>query len=1660
LRFSARLSAQTFFIPILIGVNHQAKHIAWKIHSVSSQKNRINFSGGNAVDSLILLKDTSLSGEAWSRPENSEHAAYDNETIALIIRRVLDLPKNGIGHLAGISELIRDLKNSNEFGNTATEWESALRSCKAELEMSKTESQDLILTGKTASYQLRMLLTKSDQTLPRESKLQIKLLRARVILYHLGRRQPIPERLARWFVQIIAGNSKQANDLMAKLSYNREALRALRSSYAPESDQAEFLTSVITAIDAPIISPPTVSPQQVVPIVSTIHAHHTEDGVAGNDADIEDKSNPQIRDKDDANVDIVGQFLQQTEYARPRDFAGISNTWDYLQPSELENAVGTFTKDLEGPFAQESLVSLLAISTRTRPQAYRSIPITESTEHSMWIDLESGHICWKLEAVIDRKRWRKIRSEPKGRPPVRIPLPVEVSSRLHALFSTNPLAKNLGDFFGGNLSKLEGLSKKYLKKVSLNSHRLTLGRLASSFARYLVYTSQDEAYASLLGIDFRIGTPSNLNYCSFRANRVNSILREAYSRLGLSGKIGVPVTADVGSRFLGAMLKVDAILKDSLEEAFAVYGSVKHKHDAASIAEAHNVISNAVLRAACVVTGHRESDNHSFGHHTIDIKAGLALISDKLVSPYHQARLVPIPAVIAEWLKFYFRWLEHVQYRYLSLDKRVSKHIDSILKSQDRRANGPLFFSISSEGNIRGLKNTDIAEHFKRKGLEANSGRHWAENILRESGLDSAVIMAWAGHSAIGQEAYGVRSALDPMTIMYAVRHSLNTHLDLLCLPQPPSLVPRKANVKFAHAHDFTLGGFGLKPELIVGNLLSYEVCPFDENSLVRSRHFVEICRKWLSAASEKSVGSLAISLMLNDGIANREELIGVVKNILWGKIHKDNDTYFVDSDTVGLGIRRTWLSSASAILSTQVDKPKCDEAELISLIRNSASTLLNACELKKSVCSLEQILEMAQGFYSLRLPGILRGWMFGHVHARTSRPETVARHRSGLVEHPRIEEGTRSNKSRQYSSDDFITKLILREADTTEYRGREKTRLCVLRDALLEYENIVSGAGALEIKLRYAIYLTGAVDSPKTVQRYYYPLRQFIETCCLSIDGLDDSAEIEWKAQVNDFRNTCVAVSENGQSPELSALNHFLRCFSIDLITLQRSDPAAAARRYTEFPSLDEVRRAIDEMPTISSLPPPRTTQAVIAFKTMSARYLRWFEISRLRICDVAGLDNATLVISHEAVGTHKSNNADRTHCGIDSELSDELTSLAAIRSQQFKLDSESFLFCNPNNNRSVSQSDELRRLITDALWSATGSEFISPHCSRRLAPIIMCDEFFSPESRKLKSPLALRQFLFVLAGNIGHGDPLTTVSNYLCRFDEWRRQWVDHLLLESKIEASTIFSASLLGIPADTLRARARRNSRLVDNAILDDFDFESHPSFVSRTRCLEDYLVKATTRLPVDPTSSKSNEAVACAVYTSALLQGYDADLAAFISQICHSSKMQIDRGLALLSAGLGKAWNVNVSVSPTELLKNDLFMETSCLLSDCHLTTATALAISRAIAQPNDAWILTSLEDAAVISKLIFRIANQVVTCLVSRPKNKVDGYRAFAIFPTDKYSHRQLSSRLFPRDCILRVQFIPLGTKEAGFPATTPITTFFISAILISRCALTLGESDE
>ncbi len=402
--------------------------------------------------------------------------------------------------------------------------------------------------------------------------------------------------------------------------------------------------------------------------------------------------------------------------------------------------------------------------------------------------------------------------------------------------------------------------------------------------------------------------------------------------------------------------------------------------------------------------------------------------------------------------------------------------------------------------------------------------------------------------------------------------------------------------------------------------MMSLEKCPFDEMTLVLSRQFIRAAQLWLSHDVEKSPGSVAMSLIINDGLYNRSELIGSTTEAIWGKIYQDSETYFLDSSTNELGIRRAWLSPTSIALSAQIEIPKPTHSTLASVITDAARDILRLAQIEWKECPLDHLLKMAHCYYSLRLPGVLRGWMDGTIHSRTLRPETIARHKYNCVEHPRIEKSV-ARVSRRNTSDKFITELILREADTTQYLGREKTRLHKLQKDLQEFEDVAMDSGVLEIKLQYAIYLTKAVDSPSTVKRYFYALRNFIEDTCQLIENVEDLAEIEWEAPVNLFRDVRIAASpsDNGSDPALAALNHFLRCIGVELFGLKQADPAAAARRYADYPSRKEVLRAVERLPEISTLTQPRTAQAVLALKTMAARSLRWFEVSRLRTTDVS---------------------------------------------------------------------------------------------------------------------------------------------------------------------------------------------------------------------------------------------------------------------------------------------------------------------------------------------------------------------------------------------------------------------------------------------------------
>ena len=788
--------------------------------------------------------------------------------------------------------------------------------------------------------------------------------------------------------------------------------------------------------------------------------------------------------------------------------------------------------------------------------------------------------------------------------------------------------------------------------------------------------------------------------------------------------------------------------------------------------------------------------------------------------------------------------------------------------------------------------------------------------------------------------------------------------------------------------------------------------------------------------------------------------LIAGVNEVLCGRIFQNIGRYFVDTNTRELGIRRIWLDPITIrIVSTIIATEPSAEQQLRS-IQQSATDLIDGIGMTCDGCSVDMILQLARAFYSLRLPGIVRGWACGEAHSRTSRPQTVARHALNLVEHPNIEKGRARLTSRSITSDNFITTAIRKACNKNEYGGTEQTRLNNLLAELSEFEHGGLGNGLAEVLLKYVLYLAKKQESPITVARYYSGIRHFIIENCGHLNSIDDFDEIEWEEPVYKFRDLKLAASEDGNGPELTALNVFLKCMGIDLVTLRSTDPARSARHYTDFPSLDEVRRTLEIIPEISSLSKPRTEQALIAFETLTQLHMRWLEVSRLRAADISFVDSACVAITHEAVGIHKTKNADRTLTRIDDGVANNLFALSKLRLSQFNSNGKAFLFADANSCTSVSEVTELHHLVTDALWAATGSDFLHVHGGRSLVPTIKTNELLDPERRINIPSLTLRQGLFSLSGDIGHGDPLTTIANYICGMDEVRRKWVDSISRKLAVRASPNFLSTLIGKPVDTLRARARRQSSLADINPLEGLDLNCNKTMSSRIRPVHEYLVMNTRKLSIASRKSKCNEALSCSIYVAARILNTEKSIAAFVSQVSELNQRKLELGMKRIADAHGTSFNSQLPINPSSLLSNELFRLATNSLSLINLNIGTALSISRAIKSPEKPWAINKVEEAPAIKQLIENLDMSDFDIVVSRPKDKLGDINTFLTFPTSRYRHRQLDSRLFAHGCKLKFQFIPSGITNEALPSKAPLVTFFISSVFLSRCALSLGDKNE
>ncbi len=1092
------------------------------------------------------------------------------------------------------------------------------------------------------------------------------------------------------------------------------------------------------------------------------------------------------------------------------------------------------------------------------------------------------------------------------------------------------------------------------------------------------------------------------------------------------------------------------MVTELLQDATDAFRRIHLKSSPSELIRTHNTIATSVFTLMLVTTGHRKTCE-AFAHHALDLDLALAIVGDKRTSPYHYARVVALPSITVDWLNFYFDWLALLRYRLRRNHPALAQLCDSLLSSPDRRALGPLFFVVDRRHRAKPLGTKSLRKPFAAHGLPENAGRHWVCITLADAGYDSAAVMAQAGRAAAGQEAIGMRSALDPMTITQSVRRALDNALNRWQLPSAPCVSARHQGSSFDGSGEHVPYAFRQtpEPEPMASQLLEH--CPFGEFTLANSARFVTLRKQWLESAQRISLGSLTASLIFLDGVVEIHELMAAVRGLLTNPIYHHDDDFFLDTETRQHGIRRTWLHHATLVIAAKASEtlgviPE-SERSLEAGIEKELSTLLMETTRVGIIRSpLTYLTGLARDYIALRAPGILRAWWFGELPARTMRPECVARHRTNCIEHPRPSLRARRSRPRD-SGAEFIHQAIRQAMSDEENRGSNTRRMKALQEELAPYRGQLLGAPYLELLLTYVIFLTNQVDAPSSIPRYVTPVNELIHCLADHLDSADSIQEAPWQDAVSDYVRKISASTTSDHTAEIAALNHLLDCFGIDRLAVQPIDKAAPARRYADQPSTTELTRAIG---LVSSLTPP--TQNPLVPETLLSLAanapLRWGEVSRTRTIDFNLWPNPYVVITHAAIGKQKSPNAYRIPSLSAPEAVERAEHLIRLRSEQFPGLREVFLASASDNPGHIDDTDGGADIVAESLWHASGSAYLRPHDLRGHYLSNALGEAILPHLRQRLSLLELRQTPYRLQVEAGHGDVTTTVANYITGFDELRRAWMDHWLTTDRALLSPNFVSSLSGIPADTLRTRSRRKVHPLEHDPMENFDLAHYPGFKARVRNLADFVVPDCTALPVDSVNITQSGFAERDLYLGLRLVGQSIEAASLESGIRGADQDRIEQAIHQFQVRTGNRWLESNLYSAKRLRLDPLFKKLSQALGGWHPLPVEQFILQRAFGhRPEQPWTFETIEDIKTLANLWMHIESAGLSVITGHDESdpRLIEHRLAAKGSGISLA-KTLAHRNFRHSQQLKVSFIPQGTSDAAIPRAVGWATFLVSIV--------------
>ncbi len=232
----------------------------------------------------------------------------------------------------------------------------------------------------------------------------------------------------------------------------------------------------------------------------------------------------------------------------------------------------------------------------------------------------------------------------------------------------------------------------------------------------------------------------------------------------------LPISA-VGSRYMPRQKALSAFIAKMQNELAAL------KRTDGSFVAIHNIMTLYTVMMSCFAAGFRTVREPILRPWEIDETTGFAVLQDKDSQDGYNARLLWVPLVMRDQLKFYAAHLEQIRAAIETTDPARYQQMEPSLNGQPSFTPG--LFLLDESGVSRDATVSVLIEAFVKAGwhLPLNAGRHYLQSCLRRH-CSNETMLAFLGHWSRGTEPWAAASGFDPTLYREDLEPALTKLLD------------------------------------------------------------------------------------------------------------------------------------------------------------------------------------------------------------------------------------------------------------------------------------------------------------------------------------------------------------------------------------------------------------------------------------------------------------------------------------------------------------------------------------------------------------------------------------------------------------------------------------------------------------------------------------------------------------------------------------------------------------------------------------------------------------------------------------------------------------------------------------------------------------------